>query len=52
LPDGKYGCVLCHKGSDRDAICANVDALVRHVAKEHDVGELECDPDLLELVCP
>lgn len=50
MPDGRYACVLCNKRRDVDAICANVEALVRHVAAEHDVSELERDPDLRELV--
>jgi hypothetical protein len=48
--EGEYACVLCSKFRDRDAICRTVESLVSHVGNFHEVGELERDADLREMV--
>ena len=48
-PDGEYACVLCSENRDVDAICRNVDSLVKHVGTFHEVEELERDEDLREV---
>ncbi|KAF2877744.1 hypothetical protein BDV95DRAFT_480258 [Massariosphaeria phaeospora] len=50
--DGEYACVLCSRYRDVDALCRSVEALVNHVGRFHDVGELERDADLREAVVP
>ncbi|KAF1828142.1 hypothetical protein BDW02DRAFT_513142, partial [Decorospora gaudefroyi] len=49
-PDGEYACTICNKGRDVDAICRTVESLVKHVGTFHDVGELEREQDLREVV--
>ena len=48
--DGEYACVLCNRHRERDAVCRNVEALVNHVGRFHDVEELEGEVDLKEMV--
>ncbi|KAJ4375768.1 hypothetical protein N0V83_001045 [Neocucurbitaria cava] len=48
-PDGEYACTICNKNRDVDAICRNVDALVKHVGTFHDVDELDGEFDLREV---
>ncbi|KAH4052793.1 hypothetical protein HBH49_090760 [Parastagonospora nodorum] len=48
-PDGEYACIICSKGRDVDAICRNVDALVKHVGTFHDADELVREVDLREV---
>ncbi|KAF2022032.1 hypothetical protein BU24DRAFT_488335 [Aaosphaeria arxii CBS 175.79] len=48
--DGGYSCVLCSRGSNMDTICGDVKALVRHVWMDHDVTELQSEPDIVEVV--
>ena len=48
-PDGEYACTICNKNRDVDAICRNVDSLVKHVGTFHDVDELDREIDLREL---
>lgn len=47
-PAGEYACVICARERDADAICRNVEALVKHVGTFHEVDELERDADLRE----
>ncbi|KAJ4315438.1 hypothetical protein N0V94_005940 [Neodidymelliopsis sp. IMI 364377] len=47
-PDGEYACVICSKNRDVDAICRNVESLVKHVGTYHEVDELEREIDLRE----
>lgn len=47
-PDGEYACVICSKNRDVDAICRNVESLVKHVGTYHEVDELEREVDLRE----
>lgn len=47
-PDGMYACVLCSRHRERDAVCRTVEALVEHVARFHDVEELEREVDIGE----
>lgn len=47
-PDGEYACVICSNNRDVDAICRNVEALVKHVGTYHEVDELEREIDLRE----
>ncbi|KAJ4992829.1 hypothetical protein SVAN01_01533 [Stagonosporopsis vannaccii] len=47
-PDGEYACVICSRNRDVDAICRNVESLVKHVGTYHDVDELEREVDLRE----
>ncbi|KZM20208.1 uncharacterized protein EKO05_0001111 [Ascochyta rabiei] len=49
-PDGEYACVICSKNRDVDAICRNVESLVKHVGTYHEVEELEREVDLRETV--
>lgn len=49
-PDGEYACTICNKGRDVDAICRNVESLVKHVGTFHDVDELDREIDLREIV--
>jgi hypothetical protein len=49
-PDGEYACVICSKNRDVDAICRNVESLVKHVGTYHEVDELEREVDLRETV--
>lgn len=49
-PDGEYACVICNRERDADAICRNVEALVKHVGTFHEVDELEREGDLRETV--
>ncbi|KAJ4332668.1 hypothetical protein N0V87_008228 [Didymella glomerata] len=49
-PDGEYACVICSRERDSDAICRNVEALVKHVGTYHEVDELEREVDLRETV--
>ncbi|KAI1497155.1 hypothetical protein F5X99DRAFT_398013 [Biscogniauxia marginata] len=46
--DGEFACVLCHNYRSVDFFCGNVEALVNHVGKAHDVSELAKDVDLRE----
>jgi hypothetical protein len=48
-PDGEYACIICSKNRDVDAICRNVDSLVKHVGTFHDVNELDREIDLREV---
>lgn len=48
-PDGEYACTICNKNRDVDAICRNVDSLVKHVGTFHEVDELEREVDLREV---
>ncbi|CAI6335327.1 unnamed protein product [Periconia digitata] len=47
--DGEFACVLCSRFRERDAICRTVEALVNHVGRFHEVGELERERDLREV---
>ncbi|CAO2652290.1 Nn.00g005730.m01.CDS01 [Neocucurbitaria sp. VM-36] len=47
-PDGEYACTICNKNRDVDAICRNVESLVKHVGTYHDVDELDREVDLRE----
>ncbi|KAJ4338613.1 hypothetical protein N0V95_008014, partial [Ascochyta clinopodiicola] len=47
-PDGEYACVICSRNRDVDAICRNVESLVKHVGTYHEVEELEREVDLRE----
>ncbi|KAL1602215.1 hypothetical protein SLS59_004902 [Nothophoma quercina] len=49
-PDGEYACVICARNRDVDAICRNVESLVKHVGTYHEVEELEREVDLRETV--
>lgn len=49
-PDGEYACVICSRERDSDAICRNVEALVKHVGTFHEADELEREVDLRETV--
>lgn len=49
-PDGEYACVICSRNRDVDAICRNVESLVKHVGTYHEVDELEREVDLRETV--
>lgn len=49
-PEGEYACVICSRERDSDAICRNVEALVKHVGTYHEVDELEREVDLRETV--
>ncbi|KAH8664543.1 hypothetical protein BX600DRAFT_464622 [Xylariales sp. PMI_506] len=44
-PDGEYACVLCSRHRDRDCICPDVESLVNHVGRFHDLAELEREVD-------
>jgi len=48
-PDGEYACTICNKNRDVDAICRNVESLVKHVGTYHEVDELEREIDLREV---
>lgn len=48
-PDGEYACTICNKNRDVDAICRNVESLVKHVGTYHNVDELDNELDLREL---
>lgn len=48
-PDGEYACTICNRGRDVDAICRNVEALVKHVGTYHEAEELEREVDLREV---
>lgn len=48
--DGEYACTICNKGQDVDAICRNVESLVKHVGTYHEASELEREPDLKEVL--
>jgi hypothetical protein len=48
-PDGEYACTICNKNRDVDAICRNVESLVKHVGTYHDVDELDREIDLREV---
>ncbi|KAI9150614.1 hypothetical protein HJFPF1_10389 [Paramyrothecium foliicola] len=45
LPDGRYACVLCNRFREQDTICEEVDDLVDHVGRDHDIAELEREMD-------
>lgn len=47
--DGKFACILCDKFRDRDCICKNVDALVKHLGTAHTPGEFDRDGDLVRM---
>ncbi|KAF1354160.1 hypothetical protein EJ07DRAFT_133962 [Lizonia empirigonia] len=47
-PDGEYACVICSRNRDVDAICRNVESLVKHVGTYHEADELEREVDLRE----
>lgn len=47
-PDGEYACVICSRNREVDAICRNVESLVKHVGTYHEVDELEREVDLRE----
>ena len=49
-PEGEYACVICSRERDSDAICRNVEALVKHVGTYQEVDELEREVDLRETV--
>ena len=49
-PDGEYACVICSRNRDVDAICRNVESLVKHVGTFHEVDELEREVDLRETI--
>lgn len=49
-PEGEYACTICNKGQDVDAICRNVESLVKHVGTYHEASELEREPDLKEVL--
>ena len=48
-PDGEYACIICSKNRDVDAICRNVESLVKHVGTYHDADELTREIDLREI---
>ncbi|KAF1840341.1 uncharacterized protein K460DRAFT_348682 [Cucurbitaria berberidis CBS 394.84] len=48
-PDGEYACTICNKNRDVDAICRNVESLVKHVGTYHDADELDREIDLREI---
>jgi hypothetical protein len=48
--DGGYSCVLCATSASHETVCGDVNALVKHVWQDHDVRELEGEPDVVELV--
>lgn len=48
-PDGEYACTICNRERDVDAICRNVESLVKHVGTYHDVNELDREIDLREV---
>ncbi|KAF2691575.1 hypothetical protein K458DRAFT_411304 [Lentithecium fluviatile CBS 122367] len=48
--DGGYSCVLCSRGASVDTVCGDVKALIRHIWMDHDVGELELEEDVFEVV--
>jgi hypothetical protein len=48
--DGGYSCVLCATSASHETVCGDVNALVKHVWQDHDVRELEVEPDVVELV--
>ena len=45
MPDGGYACVLCNKFREVDTICRDVDDLVDHLGKDHEVEEFEQETD-------
>ncbi|KAJ4358766.1 uncharacterized protein N0V89_003350 [Didymosphaeria variabile] len=48
--DGGYSCVLCAQSDSHETVCGDVKALVKHVWQDHDIGELEAELDVAELV--
>ncbi|KAI5919086.1 hypothetical protein F4810DRAFT_688800 [Camillea tinctor] len=46
--DGEFACVLCHNYRSVDVICSDLESLVNHVGKAHEVFDLEKDIDLRE----
>jgi hypothetical protein len=44
-----FACVLCSAYRHRDTVCATAEGLVRHVWREHQVGEYEGDVDIREV---
>ncbi|KAF2877017.1 hypothetical protein BDV95DRAFT_643736, partial [Massariosphaeria phaeospora] len=48
--DGGYSCILCSRADAGETVCGDVKALIRHVWMDHDVGELELEEDVGELV--
>ncbi|KAH9845759.1 hypothetical protein Tdes44962_MAKER01190 [Teratosphaeria destructans] len=47
--DGRFACVVCHRLRDKDCICRDVDALIKHLATFHTPGEFEKDDDLISM---
>lgn len=45
--DGKFACVLCSRHRDVDCICKSVDALVRHLGRDHFAEEFEQERDFV-----
>lgn len=48
--DGGYSCVLCATSASHETVCGDVNALVKHVWQDHDIGELKAEQDVVELV--
>ncbi|OCK73585.1 hypothetical protein K432DRAFT_430510 [Lepidopterella palustris CBS 459.81] len=48
--DGEYACILCNKHRDVDVVCRDVETLVAHVGRAHEVDEYEREVDLRETV--
>ena len=46
--DGEYACVLCTRSRKVDTVCANLETLVRHVGRVHEIEEYEREIDIRE----
>ncbi|KAF2773387.1 hypothetical protein EJ03DRAFT_347898 [Teratosphaeria nubilosa] len=47
--DGRFACVVCRRLRDKDCICRDVDALIKHLATFHTPEEFEKDDDLISM---
>ena len=47
--DGEFACVLCPQYRDVDAICGNVESLVRHLGQVHTSAQFEREVDLVSV---
>lgn len=42
--------MLCATSASHETVCGDVNALVKHVWQDHDIGELKAEQDVVELV--
>lgn len=45
--DGGFACALCARWGEADTICRDVGDLMEHLWREHEIGDLERDEDIV-----